>query len=171
MCVCVCSWSQVSPCPVLRSWWAKFSSRTRNHTNPPITQTQRDWRTNLPIRATSQCLLATTQEVRHKDKRTFFQPRNPCEMCSAVTHRRSLYQNTKQTINHFIACQARRASHGWKIFMTKTIQPLITPSKCQSVLCVCVDLSNCFPIQQTYILSNMSHHPISFILTGTVMVP
>lgn len=81
--MCHYSWSRVSPCPVLRSWWAKSSSRTRNRTNPPIAPTPKDWLTNLPIRATSQCLLATTQEVRHKDS---FQPRNPCAVCLAVTH-------------------------------------------------------------------------------------
>ncbi len=31
-------------------------------------------------------------------RKDFCQPRNPCEMCSAVTRRQSLYQNKEQTI-------------------------------------------------------------------------
>lgn len=74
----VFSWSRASLCPVLRSWWVKSSSRTRNHINLPTAQIPKDLLTILPIRAMSLCFLATTQEVRHKDS---FQPRNPCAMC------------------------------------------------------------------------------------------
>lgn len=77
----VFSWSRASLCPVLRSWWVKSSSRTRNHINLPAAQIPKDLLTSLPIRAMSLCLLATTQEVRHKDTRTPFS----LEMCNGFS--------------------------------------------------------------------------------------
>lgn len=150
--VCVCSWSQVSPCPVLRSWWAKSSSRTRNPINPPTTQTPNDWRTNLPIRAMSQCLLATTQEVRHKDTRTR-------EMCSAVT------EPTVFVSKH-------KTDRGDTRSFLRLPQNIDTKDEfglsCSRTNCqresFCANLSNCCHIKQKYDLKkyesppNQQHH-------------